>query len=170
MDDKQDILTCEWQSPVGTLLLGAIDGALCMCDWPNSTCGDTVRRRLCRIFGGKMVAGESPVLEQAKKQLTEYFEGSRKSFDLPLRFAGSEFQQQLWSALCEIPYGHTVSYGQLADSIGKASAVRAVASACGKNAISIIVPCHRVIGADGKLTGYAGGIEVKARLLKIEGE
>ncbi|MDA0148992.1 methylated-DNA--[protein]-cysteine S-methyltransferase [Vibrio sp. LaRot3] len=112
---------------------------------------------------------EQPVLQKACVQLSEYFAGIRDQFDLPLAATGTGFQQQVWQALTTIPFGETWSYQQLADAIGNPKAVRAVGLANGKNPISIIVPCHRVIGKSGKLTGYAGGVERKAALLKLEG-
>jgi len=108
-------------------------------------------------------------LSAAVRQLTEYFEGTRREFDLPLRLQGTAFQQRVWRELTEIPYGQTWSYGQLALRIDKPSASRAVGLANGRNPISILVPCHRVIGADGSLTGYGGGIERKRWLLVHEG-
>ncbi|MBN3495575.1 methylated-DNA--[protein]-cysteine S-methyltransferase [Vibrio neptunius] len=111
---------------------------------------------------------EHPILIKAIKQLDEYFAGHRQAFELPLAAQGTVFQQQVWKALTTIPFGETWSYQQLADAIGNPKAVRAVGLANGKNPISVIVPCHRVIGKSGKLTGYAGGLERKAALLKIE--
>ncbi|MEI8658997.1 methylated-DNA--[protein]-cysteine S-methyltransferase [Vibrio sp. Hal054] len=108
------------------------------------------------------------ILNQAKLQLEEYFSGRRTQFDLPLGAKGTDFQQSVWQALCKIPYGETWSYQQLADEIGNPKAVRAVGLANGKNPISVIVPCHRVIGKNGKLTGYAGGVETKEKLLQLE--
>ncbi|MDW6019478.1 methylated-DNA--[protein]-cysteine S-methyltransferase [Vibrio plantisponsor] len=108
------------------------------------------------------------ILNQAKIQLEEYFSGRRTQFDLPLAAKGTDFQQSVWQALCKIPYGETWSYQQLADEIGNPNAVRAVGLANGKNPISVIVPCHRVIGKNGKLTGYAGGVETKEKLLQLE--
>lgn len=108
------------------------------------------------------------ILNQAKIQLEEYFSGRRTQFDLPLAAKGTDFQQSVWQALCKIPYGETWSYQQLADEIGNPKAVRAVGLANGKNPISVIVPCHRVIGKNGKLTGYAGGVETKEKLLQLE--
>ncbi len=109
------------------------------------------------------------VLAEACKQLTEYFEGSRKIFDVPLAAKGTDFQKQVWQALTQIPFGETWSYQDLANAIGNPKAVRAVGLANGKNPISVIVPCHRVIGKSGKLTGYAGGLERKKALLTLEG-
>ncbi|MEX0834967.1 MAG: methylated-DNA--[protein]-cysteine S-methyltransferase [Nitriliruptor sp.] len=104
----------------------------------------------------------------AALQLTEYFAGERTRFDLPLHLDGTDFQRRVWGALCDIPYGQTWSYGQLAEHIGSPGASRAVGLANGRNPISVIVPCHRVVGADGKLTGYGGGVERKQLLLDLE--
>ena len=109
-----------------------------------------------------------PILSKAIKQLEEYFSGDRREFELPISAVGTEFQQQVWKALTTIPYGETWSYQDLANAIGNPKAVRAVGLANGKNPVSVIVPCHRVIGKNGKLTGYAGGVERKAKLLKLE--
>lgn len=113
---------------------------------------------------------EHPVLKLTMQQLTEYFAGQRTLFDLPLDFAGgTAFQQSVWQALLAIPLGTTASYGQISSHIGKPAAVRAVGAAVGRNPVSIIVPCHRVMGADGSLTGYAGGLDRKTALLHLEG-
>ena len=104
----------------------------------------------------------------ATEQLRAYFDGKRKEFDLPLVLDGTPFQEKVWRALAEIPYGRTVSYGQLAKSIGSPKAVRAVGAANGRNPLPIVLPCHRVIGSDGKLHGYAGGLDIKAALLDLE--
>jgi methylated-DNA-[protein]-cysteine S-methyltransferase len=108
-------------------------------------------------------------LVEVRAQLDEYFAGERTAFDVPLGFEGSDFQLEVWHALCEIPYGTTTSYGALADGLGKPGAARAVGLANGQNPIAVIVPCHRVIGADGSLTGYGGGLERKRFLLALEG-
>jgi len=111
---------------------------------------------------------DHPVLAETERQLGEYFAGRRRRFDLTLDFAGTDFQQQVWRALLAIPYGETRSYSDIARQIGAPDAVRAVGAANGRNPISIIAPCHRVIGANGSLTGFAGGIEIKRRLLALE--
>ena len=113
---------------------------------------------------------QQPILLDAERQLREYFSGTRTEFDLPVELNGSEFQKKVWHALREIPFGETRSYLYLAKAIGAAKAVRAVGAANGKNPLSIIVPCHRVVGANGELTGFAGGLEVKAKLLAHEGK
>jgi methylated-DNA-[protein]-cysteine S-methyltransferase len=149
-------------SPVGPLTLVAADGCL-------AGLYMTKQRHLPpdTTFGEPAAAGDEP-FAAAARQLEEYFAGERTRFGVQLVLEGSEFQRRVWAALQGIPYGQTVSYGQLADRIGQPSASRAVGLANGKNPISIIVPCHRVIGADGSLTGYGGGIERKRYLLAHE--
>jgi methylated-DNA-[protein]-cysteine S-methyltransferase len=109
-----------------------------------------------------------PVLVETQRQLEEYFAGTRKRFDLPLDFVGTEFQKRVWSELLAIPYGETRTYGEIAGKLGDPNRMRAVGAANGRNPISIIAPCHRVIGADGSLTGFAGGLKAKAHLLNLE--
>ena len=111
---------------------------------------------------------QTPVLQEAARQLGEYFGGTRKVFDLPLQPRGTAFQQSVWRALCDIPYGQTRSYAHLAEQIGRPKACRAVGMANHKNPIPILIPCHRVVGADGSLTGYAGGTDMKKALLDLE--
>ena len=117
----------------------------------------------------QLINKSNPVIEQTQQQLAEYFTGTRQEFQLPIKASGTEFQQTVWRTLCDIPFGQTWNYGQLAQAIGNKNASRAVGAANGKNPISIIVPCHRVIGANGTLTGYAGGLVIKEWLLKHEG-
>jgi methylated-DNA-[protein]-cysteine S-methyltransferase len=148
-------------SPVGPLTLVAVDGSLVGCYM------DAQRHRpKDAIFGDPDPAPFGAALEQ----LAEYFAGERQDFDLPLALGGTAFQQRVWAALREIPYGETESYGELAARIGSPGASRAVGLANGRNPIGIIVPCHRVIGASGSLTGYGGGIERKRQLLDMERE
>lgn len=151
-------------SPVGPLTLVSEDGGLVglyMDRQRYAPAPDTL---------GEAADGGSPVLTEAASQLQDYFAGKRTTFELPLAPAGTPFQRRVWAALREIPYGETISYGQLAERIGKPSAARAVGLANGKNPIGIIVPCHRVVGADGSLTGYGGGLERKEHLLAFERE
>lgn len=112
---------------------------------------------------------DDEVLKRAVRQLREYFDGKRRSFELPLAPEGTPFQQEVWRALCEVPWGETRSYGDLAMAIGRPTATRAVGAANGRNPLPIVIPCHRVIGASGRLTGYAGGIHLKEGLLQLEG-
>ena len=148
-------------SPVGELTLVADARGLAAILWENDRPG--------RVRLGPLVADpHHPILVETERQLGEYFAGKRRMFDVPLSFAGSDFQKSVWQALLEIPFGQTRSYGEIAKSLGNAKAMRAVGAANGKNPISIIAPCHRVIGSTGQLTGFAGGLEVKARLLELE--
>ena len=151
------------KSPVGKLKLVASDRGLAAILWENDK---PTRVRLSPLAESK----EHPVLLETERQLNEYFAGKRKKFSLKFDCAGTEFQKAVWRALAMIPFGETRSYGEIARQIGNPKAVRAVGAANGKNPISIIVPCHRVIGANGKLTGFAGGLETKASLLKFESE
>lgn len=128
----------------------------------------SIDNRIQRLLSADYIEGCTAIMEETRRQLEEYFQRKREVFDLPLFLAGSDFQRQVWEALKKIPYGSTVSYRELAAALGRESALRAVASANGANALSIIVPCHRVIGSNGDLTGYAGGLRTKSRLLELE--
>jgi methylated-DNA-[protein]-cysteine S-methyltransferase len=119
-------------------------------------------------LGAMMVDQRHPILLHTERQLDEYFAGKRKTFSIALDIRGTSFQKNVWEALLAIPFGETRSYGQLAKQLGNSKAMRAVGAANGRNPMSIIVPCHRVIGSSGKLTGFAGGLETKARLLSLE--
>lgn len=148
-------------SPVGHLTLIANDQDVLAVLWENED------PRRVGVDKGEQ-RDDFPLLLLTEKQLREYFDGARKTFELPLHFHGTDFQQQVWRALLTIPYGETRSYLQIAQQIGNEKSVRAVGAANGKNPISIIAPCHRVIGSSGKLTGFAGGLEAKAFLLQLE--
>ncbi|MGE4430376.1 MAG: methylated-DNA--[protein]-cysteine S-methyltransferase [Sphingobium sp.] len=148
-------------SPVGTLSLVASAQGLAAVLWQND---DPARVPLKPLAA----TASHPVLDEAEQQLAEYFEGTRTAFTLPLDFHGTAFQKQVWSALLLIPYGETRSYGDIARGIGRPTAFRAVGAANGRNPLSIIAPCHRVIGTNGALTGFAGGVEVKRHLLDLE--
>jgi methylated-DNA-[protein]-cysteine S-methyltransferase len=148
-------------SPLGGLKLVASDRGLVAILWPDDALG---RVRL----EGLSEAPEHPVLVETRRQLGDYFAGRREQFDVPLDFRGTDFQKQVWAALLTIPFGETRSYGQVAQQIGRPSASRAVGAANGRNPISIIAPCHRVVGSAGGLTGFAGGLEAKRYLLDLE--
>lgn len=150
-------------SPVGELTLVASAKGLAAILWENDRPG---RVRL------NIVARDDnhPVLREAERQLGQYFAGARTRFDLPLDFAGTDFQKKVWAALLTIPFGETRSYAQIAAQIGAPKAVRAVGAANGRNPISIVAPCHRVIGSNGALTGFAGGLAAKEALLAVEGQ
>jgi methylated-DNA-[protein]-cysteine S-methyltransferase len=149
-------------SPVGCLQLVATDAALVAILWEKD---DPARVPL----GALAEDDAHPVLTETARQLGDYFEGRRTRFTVPLEFTGTVFQREVWQALLTIPFGETRSYRQIAEQIGRPAAVRAVGAANGRNPISIIAPCHRVIGTDGKLTGFAGGLDAKATLLALEG-
>ncbi|MFC5290215.1 methylated-DNA--[protein]-cysteine S-methyltransferase [Actinokineospora guangxiensis] len=146
-------------SPVGELTLVATDGAL-----TGLYMAEQRHRPAEAVFGAR----EDDLLPAVKEQLAAYFTGELTDFDVPLRLVGTPFQQQVWQALRDIPYGETVSYGELALRVGRPSASRAVGAANGRNPIGLIVPCHRVIGSGGDLTGYGGGVERKRYLLDFE--
>ena len=148
-------------SPVGELKLVASDAGLVAILWPDD---DPARVRL----GSLVERAEHAVLVEAERQLAAYFEGRLRRFDVPLEFRGTDFQKSVWAALLTIPFGETRSYAAIAAQIGRPSAVRAVGAANGRNPISIIAPCHRVIGSNGALTGFAGGLEAKEYLLNLE--
>lgn len=148
-------------SPVGDLTLVADGEKLVAILWENDRPG--------RVALGPMARDDAhPVLGETARQLDAYFAGRLTAFDLPLDFRGTAFQRAVWAALLDIPYGETRSYGEIARAVDSPAAVRAVGAANGRNPISIVAPCHRVVGASGKLTGFAGGLEAKAFLLELE--
>ena len=152
---------CYVDTPIGELLLAGEDDALSMIGFPKGS--------MRRDPEPDWIYNEKP-LANARKQLDEYFKGARKDFDLPLKLGGTEFQVSVLRALQNIPYGETVSYGEIAKRIGRPKAVRAVGAANGRNPIPIVVPCHRVIGSGGDLTGFGGGLDTKEALLRLEAE
>jgi len=145
------------ESPLGIMAISAVDEGL--------TCINMGVEEMKDAWGPEE---STPVLDAAVDQMEAYFAGDLKEFDLPLAATGTDFQRRVWAELCRIPYGETVSYMHVAEAIGDRKAVRAVGLANGRNPIAIVVPCHRVIGANGKLTGYAGGLWRKERLLSLE--
>ena len=157
-----------YHSPCGDMLIGSYDDKLCLADWTLEKHRELIDRRLRKELKAESVEESTPIIEKTIKELNEYFAGARREFDLPLLLVGTDFQKSVWKGLQSIPYGKTVSYSQLAKTIGKPLAVRAVAAANGANAISIILPCHRVIGSDNSLTGYGGGLPAKQKLLELE--
>lgn len=152
---------CYLDTPIGELLLAGEDGALSMIGFPKGS--------MRREPEADWIFNEKP-LANACAQLSEYFAGTRKEFDLPLQLNGTEFQVSVLEALQDIPYGETTSYGTIAKRIGRPKAVRAVGAANGRNPIPIVVPCHRVIGSTGDLTGFGGGLDTKEALLRLEAE
>lgn len=150
------------ESPVGRLRLVAEEDAVRAILWDGEDPGRV------RLGSMQREVADHPVLAETERQLGEYFQGRRKSFILKLNPAGTAFQNQVWQALLTIPYGETRSYAQIAGQIGRPKAIRAMGAANGRNPISIVIPCHRVIGSSGDLTGFAGGIEAKRYLLALE--
>ena len=170
MIEKNIIKIKSYESPCGILMLGSFGDKLCLCDWQVEKHRTHVDRRLKRILNAEFAKGTSEVIEKAMKQLDEFFTGTRREFDVPLLFVGTDFQKTVWNELLKIPYGQTISYGEMARRIGMPKAVRAVANANGANSMSIFAPCHRVIGSDHSLTGYGGGLAAKRKLLELEGD
>ena len=148
-------------SPVGPLTIVATSDRLVAVLWPDEPEGRV-------SFTTDVAEGSNAVIEASERQLAEYFAGTRRSFDLPLELRGTDFQQEVWHALTEIPYGETSTYSKQAAAIGRPRAIRAVGSANGRNPLSIVLPCHRIVAADGSLAGFAGGLDTKRWLLDHE--
>lgn len=166
---KKIIYISYLKTPFGELILGSFNGRLCICDWRYRKQREAIDNRIKNGLEANFKEQNTPVMEKTILQLQEYFKGNREEFDLDLCLVGTDFQKKVWRALQEIPYGKTMSYLELSEKLGDTKAIRAVATANGANAISIINPCHRIIGKDGKLVGYAGGLKSKEGLLKLEG-
>lgn len=156
------------KTPIGELILGSFEDKLCICDWRYRKMRLSVDKRIKNGLNAEFVEKSSSIIESAKTQINEYFNDERKEFDLPLLFVGTDFQKSVWNALLQIPFGKTETYLGLSKKLDNQLAIRAVSSANGANAISIIVPCHRIIGSNGKLVGYAGGLSAKKKLLNLE--
>jgi len=157
-----------YKSPIGEMILGSFEDKLCLVDFRYRKMRTTIDKRIQKGLDAGYLEEESSVITESIKQLDEYFNMQRKVFDIPLLMVGTEFQKSVWEALLEIPFGETASYLEQAKKIENEKAVRAVASANGANAIGIIIPCHRIIGSDGSLVGYAGGLPAKKKLLALE--
>jgi O-6-methylguanine DNA methyltransferase len=162
-------VTIQWVvSPVGPLLIGAMNDALVLLEFSGHEQLDVQLARIRKHFARPLIRADHPILQRLRIQLAEYFAGSRRDFELPLHVQGSEFQERVWSALQMIPYGETCSYGAIAKRLGDANAMRAVGAANGLNPIAIVIPCHRVVNANGELGGYGGGLWRKRILLDLE--
>ncbi len=162
------IYTKKITTPAGTMIIGADDRGICLFDFEYRKMMPGIKARIIKLLNKDFEEGSHPLHHMLEAQLDEYFNGLRKVFDLPLQFSGSPFQKKVWNSLLAIPYGETRSYKQQAIAFGDEKAIRAVASANGANCLAIIVPCHRVVGADNSLTGYAGGLQSKRWLLEHE--
>lgn len=156
------------QTPLGELLVVSSGGGLCRISFPRERSGQW-ESWFDRHFGEVPCPGSSPVLDRAVRQLDEYFAHRRRVFDIPLDLRGTPFQLQVWHELLNIPFGASLSYGEVAGRVGRPRGSQAVGSAVGKNPVPVIVPCHRVLGWDGSLVGFGGGLETKVRLLELEG-
>ena len=164
----QRISIQHYSSPCGELVLASMGHELCLCDWSGMACAKRNIRRIGRYMNVDFRVESSPVVEQTKRQLDDYFAGHRKTFDIPLHPFGTDFQLLVWRALVDIPYGETRKYMEIATKIGHAKGVRAVAQAIGANGIDILIPCHRVIGSNHSMTGYTGGLDKKKFLIELE--
>ncbi|MHA1646679.1 MAG: methylated-DNA--[protein]-cysteine S-methyltransferase [Promethearchaeota archaeon] len=165
-----NLIVKEVKTPIGEIVLGSSDRGLCLLDFKYRKSFPQILQRLQKYFGHNITSGTSKFIELAEKELNQYLRGELKEFSVPLDIKGSEFQLKVWNALLKIQYGKTASYLDIAKNIGRSNAVRAVANANGQNGIAIIIPCHRIIGSDGSLTGYGGGIAIKKKLLDLESE
>ncbi len=152
----------------GELIIGSFRDQLCLCDWRYRKMRSSIDKRIQAGLTAEYVEQATPIISNTIEQLNEYFCGDRKIFSIPLLLVGTDFQKQVWNALCTVGYGETNSYSGLSQKINNSAAVRAVATANGANAISIIIPCHRIIGMNGDLVGYAGGLDTKRKLLELE--
>lgn len=166
-ESPRQVVTKRLRTPVGEMLAGATDTGVSLLEFTHRKTFATQMARLQR-YVGIPVAGSHPLLTELEAQLDEYFQGSRRGFDVPLVLAGTDFQERVWRTLLGIPYGGTISYAELARRVGSEGAFRAVGRANGDNRIAIVVPCHRVIQANGDLGGYGGGVSRKRRLLDLE--
>lgn len=159
---------CRYVAPCGELVIGTVGDSLCLCDWADGARHSRTMDTIARLLWATYAEGETPIAAEAIRQLDGYFTLRLQEFRLPLLAVGTPFQQQVWRELRRIPYATTISYSGQARRMGIGQAVRAVAAANGANPLSVIIPCHRVIGADGSLTGYGGGMERKRWLLDME--
>ncbi|TGL60786.1 methylated-DNA--[protein]-cysteine S-methyltransferase [Leptospira sarikeiensis] len=160
----------EIQSPVGVLLAGAVNEGICLLEFTEKERLELQLGRLRKVYGEDLEYGDNRLFPILESQLKEYFEGKRKEFDIPLIVLGTDFQKKAWEALHSVTYGKTNSYEAQAIKIGDKNAVRAVAKANGENRIAILIPCHRIVGKNGDLTGYGGGLWRKKFLLELEGK
>ena len=165
---KHQIHIQYFKTGIGELILGSFEGQLCLMDYRYRKMRQAVDDRIAKGLKAEFTEQEDALLLQARVQLEEYLQRKRTRFDLPLLMVGTGFQKAVWTALAEVPYGTTATYLDLAKSLGKEKAVRAVAAANGANALAILIPCHHVVGSQGELVGYSGGLAVKQRLLQLE--
>lgn len=170
MSNKNKIQIQQFATKIGAIQIGVLQDKICLFDFVHRVKAEPVLQRIAKFNNAEFVLGTHEIMGTAIDQLNEYLKGERTIFDLPLVFSGTEFQCKVWGMLMKIPYGETWSYQKLALSLGSPNLMRAVAAANGANCLAIIVPCHRVIGSNGNLTGYAGGLTAKRSLLNLESE
>jgi len=164
----QRILISRLESPLGPMFVCATEKGVCLLEFVDRKMLETEFKDLQRLLQARIIHGENAHIKQAKKEMGEYFAGKRKDFSFKIDSPGTEFQQSVWKQLIDLPYGQTFTYQELAEKMGRPSGTRAVASANGNNRIAIVIPCHRIIGKDGKLRGYGGGLPRKQWLLDHE--
>jgi methylated-DNA-[protein]-cysteine S-methyltransferase len=156
------------KTEIGKVVLGSFRDRLCLLGFRSREMTRTVDDRIKKALNAELVERDDEILEKTRTQLDEYLQGRRREFDIPVLMVGTDFQKRVWNALMKVPYGTTSTYLKLAKDVGNEKAVRAVGNANAANPISIIIPCHRIIGSDGGLVGYGGGLSIKKRLLELE--
>lgn len=156
------------KTEIGEVVLGSFRGKLCLLGFRGKEVRRTVDAKIKKALNAEFVERDDEILEKTRRQLDEYFKGLRRKFDIPVLMVGTDFQKRVWDVLMKVPYGDTATYLKVAKDLGNERAVRAVGNANAANPISIIVPCHRIIGGDGDLVGYGGGLSVKRQLLELE--
>ncbi len=157
-----------FKTPYGELILGEYNDKICLCDWRYRKMRQAIDDRIQEGLQATFELKQTALIIETQLQLEEYFRKQRTNFELPLLLIGTTFQKSVWNELLKIPYGKTETYMSLSHKLNNTKAIRAVAAANGANAISIIVPCHRIVGSNGELVGYAGGVDVKQKLLRLE--
>ena len=167
-NDTAVITMTELSTPLGPMLAGATSQGVCLLEFNNRIRLEQEFAELKKMLGAEMKPGRNPHLDQLEKELAEYFDGTRKTFSVTLHTPGNEFSQTVWQSLLDIPYGRTISYKEQAALMKNPKAIRAIATTNGRNRLAIIIPCHRVIGSNGTMTGYAAGVDKKKWLLKFE--
>ena len=166
---KNELCYTEIKSPLGGIVLGERDGKICMVEFKSGERAKNSLKVLSMHYGAELNRRKTPTLKSAEKQLSRYFAGKSAGFDLPIDYIGTDFQKSVWKQLKKIPFGKTENYARIAEKAGSRKAARAAGAAIGSNRISVIIPCHRVIGKNGSLTGFGGGMWRKEWLLKHEG-
>ncbi len=156
------------ETPFGEMIAGVRDDVVCLFDFYHRKSIDSIKQRVALHMKDYYLQEENPIFKELSAQINAFAQGRLKEFSIPTVFCGTDFQKSVWQHISEIPYGETLTYQKLALKVGDENMVRAVAGATGDNCLAIIVPCHRIIGANGSLTGYSGGVDVKKRLLQLE--